>query len=93
MGRKSWLAAGVVPTGTIIVDKGAYEALKKRKSLLAVGIKSVIGDFNSDDVVTILNHKKIPIGTGMVHYNSHTLKNPNKHLKKPVIHADHLVIW
>lgn len=93
LGKKSWLAAGVVPTGTIIVDKGAYEALKKRKSLLAVGIKSVIGDFNSDDVVTILNHKKIPIGTGMVHYNSHTLRNPNKRLKKPVIHADHLVIW
>jgi glutamate 5-kinase len=93
LGRKAWLAAGVVPTGTIIVDKGAYEALKNRKSLLAVGIKEVIGDFNSGDVVTILNHNKVPVGMGMVHYNSHTLRNPNKRLKKPVIHADDLVIW
>ena len=93
LGKKAWIAAGVVPTGTIVVDKGAYEALQKRKSLLAVGIKKIIGDFNSGDVVTILNHKKVPIGTGMVHYNSHTLKDPNKKLKKPVIHADHLVIW
>jgi len=93
LGKKAWLAAGVVPTGTIIIDQGAYEALKKHKSLLAVGIKNVIGEFNSKDVVTILDQNKIPVGTGMVHYNSHTLKNPDKKLKKPVIHADDLVIW
>lgn len=93
LGKKAWLAAGVVPTGTIIVDSGAYEALRKGKSLLAVGIKDVLGEFNVGDVVTVLNHKKVPVGTGMVHYNSHTLKNPNKNLKKPVIHADDLVIW
>ncbi|MBN2087852.1 glutamate 5-kinase [Candidatus Peregrinibacteria bacterium] len=93
VGKKSWLAAGVVPTGTIVVDKGAYDALKKRKSLLAVGISKIIGEFNSKDVVTILNHDQIPIGTGMVHYNSQTLKNSGVKLKKPVIHADDLVIW
>ena len=93
LGKKSWLAAGVVPTGTIVIDKGAYEALKKHKSLLAVGIRDVIGDFNSNNVVTILSQNKIPIGIGIIHYNSHTLKNPNKKLKKPVIHANDLVIW
>lgn len=92
LGKKAWLAAGVVPTGTIMIDQGAYQALKQHKSLLAVGIKEILGEFNSSDVVTILNPQKIPVGTGMVHYSSGTLKSAKK-FPKPVIHADDLVLW
>ncbi|MBU0576949.1 glutamate 5-kinase [Patescibacteria group bacterium] len=92
LGRKAWLAAGVVPTGSIVIDEGAYDALKKGKSLLAVGVKKVMGQFNSGDVVSILDQKNIPIGTGMVHCSSEAL-NLKDHLSKPVIHADNLVVW
>jgi len=39
--------------GRIHVDKGAEEALAKRRSLLSVGIKNVSGHFNAGDIVEI----------------------------------------
>ena len=46
--------------GTFEIDSGAFNALKKKNSLLAIGVKDVKGNFLSGDVVEIIcNGKKI----------------------------------
>ncbi|MCF7918080.1 glutamate 5-kinase [Candidatus Gracilibacteria bacterium] len=51
--HKKWMATGSLPTGRVVIDLGAAEALKKRKSLLLVGVKSVEGDFEKGDIIEI----------------------------------------
>ena len=41
--RKKWIIGSVSPKGELIIDDGAKNALKKGKSLLAAGIKIVLG--------------------------------------------------
>ena len=53
-GRKRWIAFYHRPRGSVCVDHGAREALmKKGKSLLPVGIRSVNGDFDKGSVIEI----------------------------------------
>jgi len=93
LGSKSWLAAGVVPTGTLIIDSGAHKALKAGKSLLAVGVKDVLGEFAAGDIVAIADEKRVPLGTGKVRFNSAILAGDRHSIKKPVIHANDMVVW
>jgi glutamate 5-kinase len=44
--------------GTITIDDGAIEAIKKKKSLLPKGIKAVSGSFDAGEVVMINNAAK-----------------------------------
>ena len=50
--RLRWLLNSAA-SGTITIDDGAVEAIKKKKSLLPKGIKSVSGSFDADDVVML----------------------------------------
>jgi glutamate 5-kinase len=50
--RLRWLLNSA-PAGTITIDDGAVEAVKKKKSLLPKGIKSVSGNFDAGDVIML----------------------------------------
>ena len=51
---KLWIALGDTAKGALIIDEGAKRALVERgSSLLAVGITSVCGHFDADDIVDI----------------------------------------
>ncbi len=50
--RVRWLLNSAA-TGTITIDDGAVEAIKKKKSLLPKGIKAVSGNFDAGDVVML----------------------------------------
>lgn len=50
--RLRWLLNSAA-MGTITIDEGAIEAIKKKKSLLPKGIKAVTGSFNTGDVVML----------------------------------------
>ena len=52
--RNRWLVSGSLVVGQIKIDAGAVKALEQRKSLLAVGIQEVIGDFEPSEVVEII---------------------------------------
>jgi glutamate 5-kinase len=62
--RKKWIISSVSPKGEIIIDDGAKKALTKGKSLLAAGIKKVLGKFNKGDHIKILDkyHKECARG-------------------------------
>jgi glutamate 5-kinase len=53
--RNRWLGSGSLVAGRITIDEGAAQALQNRKSLLAVGIKNVSGDFEAGEVVELLD--------------------------------------
>ncbi len=55
--RLRWLLNSAA-RGTITIDDGAAEAIKKKKSLLPKGIKSVSGNFIAGDVVMLNNIAK-----------------------------------
>ena len=50
--KSRWIKAAS-PSGTLRVDDGGAKALEKHASLLAVGVKDVIGNFDRGDVVAI----------------------------------------
>lgn len=55
--------------GTIYIDEGGAKALKKHMSLLAVGIRDVIGRFDKGDVVDIVCNGKL-VAKGIPDYNA-----------------------
>ena len=55
--RKRWIISSISSKGEIIIDEGAKKAIKKGKSLLAAGIKKVVGKFDKGDHIKILDNK------------------------------------
>ena len=51
--RSRWIGLTARTKGTLLVDDGAAKALRANKSLLAMGIVSADGDFDSGDAVLI----------------------------------------
>lgn len=73
--RKKWILAGPRPTGTIVVDEGAKEALLSRgRSLLPAGIIQVEGSFQRGDTITIQTAQGLEIARGIVQYSSDDLQ-------------------
>jgi len=62
------------PSDWSIIDDGAWEALlSKGKSLLAIGVTKIDGDFEFGDSVGIVNHKGKEVARGLVNYSSKEL--------------------
>ncbi|MCB9708132.1 MAG: glutamate 5-kinase [Myxococcales bacterium] len=69
--RKHWIAYTLHPTGSIIVDAGAAQALIERNSsLLPAGIVRVEGAFHSGESVRILDTDGHELARGLSRYNS-----------------------
>ena len=71
---KNWLAASIKTPGRIIIDDGAFHALKKGASLLPSGVISVIGKFKTGDILEISTKNKEIIGKGIVSYDYKEVK-------------------
>jgi len=68
--KKRWIAGGLSALGTIVIDAGAERALKSGKSLLAVGVKSVTGEFHRGDAVVVKAENGRELGRGLVAYDA-----------------------
>jgi glutamate 5-kinase len=90
--RKKWLASGSLVKGQISVDGGAHKALDSRHSLLAVGVKSVISNFESGEVIEILNEKGETVAVAKSKLSSEFLKRNLKTQNLEVAHADDIVL-
>ncbi|MGE0212246.1 MAG: glutamate 5-kinase [Parvibaculaceae bacterium] len=67
--RKRWIAGTLVPTGRLVVDKGAERALAQGKSLLPAGVKGVEGHFARGDAVSIVGEEGREVARGLVAYD------------------------
>ena len=102
--RKKWIISSVSPKGELIIDDGAKQALSKSKSLLATGIKKVIGKFNKGDHIKILDKSNKDLARGLSSFSSDEIlkimghhSNEIKDLlgyisKSEVVHKDDMVI-
>ena len=64
--RKLWIAFGLPPQGRVTVDGGAVDALVRHgRSLLPVGVTSVVGDFDAGEAVEVLDPDGAMIGKGL----------------------------
>ncbi len=69
--RKQWLAGHLQMKGELVLDNGAATVLKdKGSSLLAVGVKDVIGQFNRGDMVVCVDESGYEVARGLINYNS-----------------------
>lgn len=73
--RKRWIGFSAQPSGQLSVDQGAARAMcEDGRSLLAIGIKTVEGDFGKGDVVSIINEHATEIARGLINYNATQVK-------------------
>jgi len=69
--RRQWLADHLQLRGSVVLDAGAVHALRgEGKSLLPVGVKTVLGEFERGEVVAIVDADGREIARGLVNYNA-----------------------
>ncbi|MCT1525920.1 glutamate 5-kinase [Sphingobacterium hotanense] len=89
--RNKWLASGSLIAGMVQVDKGAIEALLNRKSLLAVGIKQVLQDFEVGEVFQIADEEGVVQAVAKSKIDSVSLKSGSKK-NMEIAHANDIVL-
>ena len=93
---KKWIAHSEgFAKGELHINYCATELLfsDKAVSILPVGITDVIGEFEKDDIVRIVDFGGKPIGVGKANCESTQDREAmGKHGKKPVVHYDYLYI-
>ncbi len=103
--RKLWLAGHLRPGGALTLDDGAVRALRQGgRSLLAVGITGVSGDFSRGEVVACRDASGRELARGLVNYGadeierikglpSHAIAGVLGYVDdEEVIHRDNLVL-
>jgi len=101
--RKKWIISSISPKGELIIDDGAKKALMKGKSLLAAGIKSVLGKFSKGDHIKILDKEHKECARGLSSFSSDEISKIKGHhsneikellgyiSKSEVVHKDDMV--
>jgi glutamate 5-kinase len=69
--RKQWLASQLQVRGTLLLDAGAVRVLRESgRSLLAVGVTEVQGEFSRGELVRCLGPDGREVARGLVNYNA-----------------------
>jgi len=92
---KKWIAHSEgFAKGEIHINSGAAEALKSKiSSLLFVGVVDIIGDFEKDDIVKILDDCGNELGVGRTQYDSEKARTLiGKKGVRPLVHYDYLCL-
>ncbi len=103
--RKQWIANQLYTRGELFLDDGASAVIcKSGKSLLAIGVEDVKGDFERGEVVSCLNRSGQEIARGLANYSSEEARKLQGRLSTEIeavlgyvdapelIHRDNLVI-
>lgn len=103
--RKRWLADQLQTRGKLILDEGAVRVLRDQgKSLLPVGVKTVVGYFTRGELVVCRDEEGHEVARGLVNYGSDDCRKIVGHSSKDIerllgyrdfdelIHRDNLVL-
>jgi glutamate 5-kinase len=103
--RRQWLADHLQLHGGVVLDDGAVRALRDDgKSLLPVGVTSVVGEFERGEVVAVIDLNGREIARGLANYSasearriagkpSSTIESELGYMDEPeLIHRDNLVV-
>jgi len=93
---KKWIAHSQgFAKGEIHVNENAALALtgEKAVSLLPIGATKIVGEFEKDDIVKIIDNNGRELGVGKVQYDSDKAKEMlGKKNQKPFVHCDYLYL-
>ncbi len=90
--RNRWLASGSLVVGRIQVDAGAVRALTQRRSLLAVGVRSILGEFAAGEMVEILDEQQTPVAVARTRISSEQLQQQLNQQNVDVANASDIVL-
>ncbi|MCY7352847.1 MAG: glutamate 5-kinase [Cytophagaceae bacterium] len=90
--RQKWLGSGSLATGQVVADAGAVRALKARRSLLAVGIGAIRGEFDRGEVIEILDETGESVAVAKARISSEALAQQLRTPNVAVAHADDIVL-
>ncbi len=103
--RKQWLAGHLQMRGRLILDEGAVRVLKNEgRSLLAVGVTAVEGEFERGEVVVCVDKNGNEVARGLINYPSEEVRRilgqPSERIEAilgyidepELIHRDNMVI-
>lgn len=104
-GRRRWIGGHADVAGTLSLDEGASRAVRdQRRSLLAIGIIAVGGDFKRGSVVTLCDPNGAEIARGLCNYSAEEVTRiigqPSDRIAdilghrpyENVVHRDNLVV-
>jgi len=100
---KAWIAGSLAPAGSLVVDDGAAQAVRRGKSLLAAGLRRVEGRFDKGDAVVVRDEAGREIARGLVRYEaadalricglkSEAIEAVLGYTSGPLVHADDLAL-
>lgn len=93
---KKWMAHSEgFAKGTLFLSRQAAEVIKGEKavSVLPVGVIRITGDFEKDDLVSIVDEEGGLIGVGRISVDAgQALQMMGKHGLKPFVHYDYLYL-
>jgi len=102
--RKRWIGWSAQPAGQLTLDAGACLAIQKNgRSLLAVGVSAVAGDFSKGDVVALCDDQGREFARGLINYSGEEIRRiagqPTERIVEllghrpydAIIHRDNLV--
>lgn len=69
---KRWIGYSLPPRGRFVLDDGARRAIEQRgRSLLAIGITAVDGDFSKGEVVSLVDRQGTEFARGLTNFGAH----------------------
>ncbi|MGL4520574.1 MAG: glutamate 5-kinase [Phocaeicola sp.] len=93
---KKWIAhSDGFAKGELHVDENAEQMLKGKRaiSLLPIGVTQIVGEFEKDDIVRLINAAGHSIGVGRIAFDSSEARLLiGKQGQKPLIHYDYLYL-
>ena len=90
--RNRWLGSGGLVSGSLQIDEGAAKALLSRKSLLAVGVTEVTGEFESGEIIEIYSVQEEMIAVARARETSKAIRENLKTINFEVAHANDIVL-
>ena len=68
--RKKWIVSSLSSSGKICIDAGAVVAISHGKSLLAAGVKKVVGSFSKGENVLVIDENNKELARGLSSFSS-----------------------
>ncbi|EDM34255.1 gamma-glutamyl kinase [Pedobacter sp. BAL39] len=90
--RNKWLASGSLVTGRLMVDDGACDAVRKRSSLLAVGVIEVIERFSEGEIFEIVDERQHIVAVARSRTSSEVITSNTKQRNLEIANASDIVI-
>ncbi len=90
--RRKWLGSGSLIVGRLTLDPGAAKAIQNRKSLLAVGVRKVKGEFEKGEVIELADSHNDVLALARVKHSAAIIRENLLAQNFEIAHTDEIVL-